>query len=94
MSGKERTEHLKSIKPYGSLWVKEGMSAEQKRKDSWDCDALPIADAENRPTFSDEKLRAAKRPEDPNDIAAEGRVYKVWTECMKTKGYERLQADK
>ena len=74
-------------KPYGSLWVKDGVTAEQKRQDSWACGALPIPDAENRPAFSDEKIRAEKHPEDRNNTRAYLRLTKAWSECMKAKGY-------
>jgi hypothetical protein len=33
MSGKERIEYLKSIKPYGARWVKEGMTRESRKMD-------------------------------------------------------------
>ncbi len=33
--------------------------------------------------FSNEKIEAAKLPEDPNDIQAEGRLSKKWAECMR-----------
>jgi hypothetical protein len=37
VSGKERTEYLKSIKPYGAHWVKNGMTMESRIKDWVDC---------------------------------------------------------
>ncbi len=37
MSGKERIEYLKSIKPYGAHWIKEGMTKESRRFDFVEC---------------------------------------------------------
>ena len=35
----ERARYLKSIKAYGEHWVKEGVTVDQKRADSWACGA-------------------------------------------------------
>jgi hypothetical protein len=37
ISGKERAEYLKSIKPYGAHWVKESMTSDQRLIDWVDC---------------------------------------------------------
>ena len=37
VSGRERTEYLNSIKPYGAHWVKEGMTSDQRLNDWVDC---------------------------------------------------------
>jgi hypothetical protein len=37
MSGRERIEYLKSIKPYGAHWVKEGMTRESRIVDWLEC---------------------------------------------------------
>jgi hypothetical protein len=37
MSGRERIEYLKSIKPYGAHWIKEGMTRESRRVDYMQC---------------------------------------------------------
>ena len=37
VSGKERTEYLNSIKPYGAHWVKEGMTRESRTSDWLQC---------------------------------------------------------
>ena len=37
VSGKERTEYLNSIKPYGAHWVKEGMTRDSRRHDFKEC---------------------------------------------------------
>jgi hypothetical protein len=37
VSGRERTEYLNSIKPYGAHWIKEGMTKEEQRNDWVNC---------------------------------------------------------
>ena len=37
VSGKERTEYLASIKPYGAHWIKEGMTREMLQYDFKEC---------------------------------------------------------
>ena len=37
MSGRERIEYLKSIKPYGAHWIKEGMTRESRITDWLQC---------------------------------------------------------
>ena len=37
VSGRERTEYLASIKPYGAHWIKDGMTQESRRIDFGAC---------------------------------------------------------
>jgi len=88
LSGKAFDDYQKSIKSYGEYWVKDGVTVEQKRRDSWGCGAAPNITAADRATFKPAEIAAARRPEDPNDIAAFGRLQDQWGQCMKAKGYE------
>lgn len=88
LSGKAFDDYMKSIKPYGTYWVKEGMTVEQRRRDSWACGAAPSNDGADDVVFIREKIKAEMRPEDKDDFAAQGRLSRAWVECMKAKGYE------
>ena len=83
----ERERIIKSIKPYALYWVKDGGSEEQRRLDSWACGAAKTIHAADHVVFTQEEVRQAKRPEDPNDIAAYFRLQDAWAKCMQTKGY-------
>ncbi len=37
VSGRERTEYLNSIKPYGAHWIKEGMTKERRLSEFTQC---------------------------------------------------------
>ena len=90
MNGPCALEHsaiLKSIKPTGAHWIKDGMTKESRLDDTVACGSGRTEYV----LFSDEEIKAAKQPEDPNDIKAEGRVYKVWASCMRDKGYVYLE---
>lgn len=74
-------------KPYGAHWVKEGMTKESRLDDIAACGSARTEYV----GFSKEKIKAEKRPEDPNDIAAYLRLRAVWAECMESKGYRYEQ---
>jgi hypothetical protein len=80
----------RSIKPYGAHWVKEGMTRESRREDSWACGAARTVIGAEHPVFPDDELKAAKLPSDLNDILAIGRVTDKWAICMQAKGYTRI----
>ena len=87
VSGQAREDYLKSIKPYGAHWVKEGMTDEQRLDDIEQCGGgrgLYVG-------FPDAKIKAEKRLEESNDFPARNRLSKAWSECMQVKGY-RYQA--
>jgi len=81
-------DRVKAIKAYGEYWVKDGMTIEQRRKDSWACGAAPNIRSADIPDFTPAEIQAARRPEDPNDIAGIHRLRQTWGDCMKSKGYE------
>ena len=81
----------RTIKPYGAHWVKEGMTRESRRADSWACGAAKTLIGADHPVFPNSELEAAKLPGDLNDILAIGRVTDKWAACMQAKGYARLE---
>jgi hypothetical protein len=88
ISGQAREDYLKSIKAYGEYWVKEGMTVEQRRRDSWDCGAGSSEFEADRVDFTPAQIKAERRPEEKDDFAARGRLRQRWVECMRSKGYE------
>jgi hypothetical protein len=82
----------RNLKPYGAHWVKEGMTRESRRKDSWACGAARTVIGADHPVFPEDDLKAAKLPSDPNDILADGRLTKKWAACMREKGYTYMDS--
>jgi hypothetical protein len=87
LSGKAREDYLKSIRPYGTYWVKDGMTAEQRRRDSWACGAAPTAHAADHVAFSAEQLRRERHADEHDNFGSRERLTKEWVACMKSKGY-------
>lgn len=82
----------RSIKPYGAHWVKERMTRESRRNDSWACGAARTVIGAEHPVFPDDELKRAKLPTDPNDILANNRLTKKWATCMRDKGYVYIES--
>jgi hypothetical protein len=80
----------RNIKPYGARWVKEGMTRESRRIDSWACGADTTVHAADYVVFSKEKRALAKLPTDQNDYGPDGRLTKQWEACMRSKDYVYL----
>ncbi|WP_146193533.1 hypothetical protein [Corticimicrobacter populi] len=70
-------------KLYGEHWVKEGMTQESRLDDTVACGSART----ERLGFSAEKKRLERRPEEPDDAKAVGRLTERWVQCMKSKGY-------
>ena len=77
---------LAPSQPFGAHFIKDGMTTESRRMDIAACGAK----GNESVNFLPDQIQAAKQPDDPNDIRAEGRVYKVWASCMRGKGYVYL----
>jgi hypothetical protein len=88
ISGQAREDYLKSIKPYGEYWVKEGGTVEQRRQDAWACGAAPHNTGADHVTFTHAQINAELRSGETDMDIARSRLRKVWIECMKSKGYE------
>ena len=85
--GEEAYQKLMHPKPYGIHWTKEGITEEQRRKDSWACGAAETPLAADHVIFSKEQLQREKRPDDKDDFAPRTRLTKAWIACMQAKGY-------
>ena len=81
----------RNIKPYGAHWVKEGMTRESRRQDSWACGAVRTEIAANGPIFSDDDITLEKIAIDKNDYGPRGRLFDKWGRCMQSKGYTYLE---
>lgn len=88
---KEAYEKLMYPKPYGAHWIKEGMTKEQRREDSWACGAARTAYAADKPVFDRDQLEKERLPEDKNDYGPDGRLTDRWSSCMQSKGYVFLK---
>jgi len=86
VSGRERTEYLNSIKPYGAHWVKEGMTRESRRLDLAACGSIANEDVR----FKQEQLEMARLPNEPNDISAYLRLRDQLGVCMSSLGYRPI----
>lgn len=87
LSGKAYDDYIKSIKPYSEYWVREGLTVEGRREDSWACGAARTVHGASHVIFSDEQEKAERRPEEKDNFAARRRLSQAWVECMKAKGY-------
>lgn len=98
MSGKERIEYLKSIKPYGAHWIKDGMTRESRLQDYESCGG----NKRLNPGFPDAVIRAETLSTDVvstqpynkdllDNPQAEARLGKKRMVCMLEKGYVWLE---
>jgi hypothetical protein len=78
---------LESPTPYAAHWVKNGVTTEARRVDSWDCGAARTALAADHVAFSAEQLRREMRPDEHDNFGPRARLTKEWVVCMKSKGY-------
>ena len=83
----ERSAILKSIKPFGAHFIKDGMTKESRLDDTVACGSGRTEYV----LFSDLEIQAAKQPDDPNDIRAYLRLRDQWASCMRGKGYVYLE---
>ena len=87
---KESYEALMNPKPYGAHWIKEGMTRESRRNDSWSCGAANTIHAADYVVFSDVQKKSARTPTDKDDFGPDERLTVQWNTCMKSKGYVYL----
>jgi hypothetical protein len=74
--------------PFLSHWIKEGMTRENRRNDSWACGAAPTVYAADYAVFSREQYSGAKSVKEDSEIGE--RLRKQWMVCMESKGYVYL----
>lgn len=87
---KEAYEKLMHPKSYGAHWIKEGMTTESRRNDSWRCGAANTIHAADYVVFSDAQKNSARIPTDKDDYGPDERLTVQWNTCMKSKGYVYL----
>ncbi len=78
---------LSPSQPFGAHFIKDGMTKESRLDDTVACGSGRTEYV----LFSDEEIKAAKQPEDPNDIRAYLRLRDQWASCMRDKGYVYLE---
>ena len=78
-------------KPYGAHWIKEGMTREGRREDSWTCGAAATTHAADGPIFGDNQIGRERKSSDQNDYGPRGRLLDQWRSCMTAKGYLYLE---
>lgn len=82
---KEAYEKLAHPKPYGTRWIKENGTDEQRLLDIAECGGVGTDVG-----FTHEKINAEKKIGDPDKFPAIFRLRAAWEQCMNLKGY-RLQ---
>lgn len=75
-------------KPYGAHWVKEGMTRESRRVDSWACGAADTVIAADSPVFPDSVIDMERMQSEQNDFGPRARLLERWSVCMSSKGYQ------
>lgn len=80
----------RNLKPYGAHWIKDGMTRDQRRQDSWSCGADMTVHAADYVVFSKEKKTSARLPSDQSDYGPDDRLTKQWESCMRSKNYVYL----
>jgi hypothetical protein len=100
VSGREKTEYLNSIKPYGVHWIKEGMTRESRIEDIVVCGAKMDLEIEF-PNDSMEKTMALPEikkltghryatTEQVKWVAAKDLLRDSWRQCMVQRGYAQI----
>jgi hypothetical protein len=74
--------------PFLSHWIKEDMTRESRRNDSWACGAGPTAFAANYARPPEEQLKG-KVGSEWHETSE--RFLGQWVDCMKSKGYSPLE---
>lgn len=78
----------RSIKPYGAHGVKEGMTRESRRVDSWACGAANTVIAADSPLFPDSVMEMERMQSEQNVFGPRARLLERWSVCMRSKGYQ------
>ncbi len=89
-ASEEERERVFNPPPYAAHWIKEGMTRESRRADSWACGAANTVYAADHVAYTEATMEAARLPHERNVIGAIGRLRDHWQACMAAKGYTRL----
>lgn len=79
----EHSRIVKSIKPYGAYWMKDGMTDAQRLDDIEQCGGgkgLYVG-------FPDAQIKAEREGDEATDLPARDRLSKKWSACMEANGY-------
>ena len=79
---REEAHRLLNPKPYGTRWIKDGASGEQRLVDIAECGGVGT-----HVGFTHEKIRAETKTNEPDDFSAFFRLRTAWEQCMALKGY-------
>ena len=87
----ERERLIRNTKPYGAHWIKEGMTKEQRREDSWACGATRTVLAADHVIFSSEQRESVRTAGEEGSFGPDGRLLDQWRSCMASRGYVFLK---
>lgn len=90
-ASKEERDRIFNPPPYAAHWIKEGMTKESRRVDSWACGAAPTVFAADHVVHSREAMEAARLPHERDIFESIHRLRDHWQACMAAKGYTRLE---
>ena len=79
----ERAAYLKNIKPYGTRWIKENGTDEQRLLDIKECGGGIGLDV----GFTDSQEEAERREGETSLFPARRRLKEAWHACMENRGY-------
>lgn len=75
--------------PFLSHWIKEDMTRESRRNDSWECGAAPTAYAADHVVFSQEQYDGMKSEVERSEMRQ--RLSRQWVMCIRSKSYVYLE---
>ena len=78
----EARERLVNAPPFLAHWIKEGMTKESRRSDSWSCGALSTTYAADHGMVTEGVNQGGE---------TDKRLSKQWRTCMQSKGYGYLE---
>jgi hypothetical protein len=77
--------------PYGAHWIKEGMTRESRRQDSWACGAAKTVHAADHVVFTPEQRQSVRTQGEKDDFGPDKRLLDQWRVCMGSKSYTYLE---
>ena len=77
----------RDIKPYLHYWVKEGVTAEQRREDSANCGG---SNSDTHPDSVSQQYEQEIKRSNETIFETRKRINQLWRECMEQKGYSYM----
>ena len=81
--------HSPPSPPFLAHWIKEDMTRESRRNDSWECGAAPTAYAADHVVFSQEQYDGMKSEVERSEMRQ--RLSRQWVMCIRSKSYVYLE---